>query len=268
MADSLQSAQILTFEEINRLSDEQILERLATRAHQVRRAFIEMAKLIVVLKNRHGERFNPFEHLRVILKYDKTAVDNARYATRVWQQYVQSGAMTELRFESLTFKQCLQLDRARKDGSHPADAIEALFSTSSTTNDSATRGQKFEEYVGKLLKGKYPIFARTSPGKLKQNEKGLDFIGSFHDVNHGLVRRLGVQAKCHQATESPSELEWLRFLAGCYLQGMTEALFITTGRLTSQQLREAGEAKVQVIQGRDEISRIAQQYKVEGCPDL
>ena len=66
--------------------------------------------------------------------------------------------------------------------------------------------------------------------------------------------------KLHAANNAPTEIEWLKFLAGCFARRIERALFVTSGRLTSEQHREAGEARVIVLQGRDEINRIAQEY--------
>ena len=49
----------------------------------------------------------------------------------------------------------------------------------------------------------------------------------------------------------------MKFLSGCFARRIDNAIFITTGRLKSNQYREAREAKVLVIQGEEEIIRIA-----------
>lgn len=242
MSDQPLSKDVLSFEEIEQLSDDQILDRLTQRVGQIRSAFIEIAKLVVVLKKRRGEMFNPFDYLRT-LNYPKTAIDNARYSTRVWQFYVEAGAMTENEFEQLTFKQCLQLDDHRKRGMDPIAAIKSARAPLAPTNTNAIRGQALEDWVGKLLKKMYPNFSWTSPGKLKLYERGLDFVGTHHEPNSGLQRKIGVQVKFHQPTDCPADGEWLQFLAGCYIQRVTESLFITTGRLTAGQLREGQRSK-------------------------
>lgn len=57
--------------------------------------------------------------------------------------------------------------------------------------------------------------------------------------------------------------EWLKFLAGCFARRVESAMFITTGRLTGEQRREAQEAKVIVIEGTSEILRPARLHNVE-----
>jgi len=42
-----------------------------------------------------------------------------------------------------------------------------------------------------------------------------------------------------------------------------EAVFVTTGRLTSEQRREAAEAQVVVIEGRTELDRLAKRHNIE-----
>lgn len=96
----------------------------------------------------------------------------------------------------------------------------------------------------------------------------MDFIGELHNTNTGLIRRLGVQVKYHEEKRAPAELEWLRFLAGCFVRGIAEALFITTGRLSADQLREAAEGRIQVIGGRAEITRLAKKYNLPPCPSV
>ena len=59
------------------------------------------------------------------------------------------------------------------------------------------------------------------------------------------------------ANTTPTELEWLKFLAGCFSRRIDKSVFVTTGRLTSEQRREAGEANVLVVEGQEEVARIA-----------
>jgi hypothetical protein len=40
------------------------------------------------------------------------------------------------------------------------------------------------------------------------------------------------------------------------------ALFVTTGKLTGEQRREAQEARVIVVEGRDEVTRLAAQQGI------
>ena len=62
---------------------------------------------------------------------------------------------------------------------------------------------------------------------------------------------------------SPTKEEWLKHLAGCFVRTIDKAIFITTGKLTSEQRREAGEAKITIIEGKEELDRIAKEYKIE-----
>jgi hypothetical protein len=71
-----------------------------------------------------------------------------------------------------------------------------------------------------------------------------------------------VQVKFHAPNNAPTETEWLKFLAGCFARRVESAVFITTGRLTGEQRREAQEARVVVIEGRHEVSRHAERYAV------
>ena len=72
-----------------------------------------------------------------------------------------------------------------------------------------------------------------------------------------------VQVKFHQAKYAPTQMEWLKFLSGCFARRVDSAVFITTGQLTAEQRREAREANVIVIEGQNEVSRLAALYKIE-----
>jgi hypothetical protein len=74
---------------------------------------------------------------------------------------------------------------------------------------------------------------------------------------------IGVQVKFHKASNAPTNEEWLKFLAGCFARKLDAAVFVTTGRLTGEQRREATEAKVVVVEGREEVDRLAKQFGVD-----
>ena len=127
----------------------------------------------------------------------------------------------------------------------------------------SVRGAAFELYVLRLLKELYPYYTWYHQGQHKSSERGLDFIGSQIGRMENRAEFIGVQVKFHSQTTAPSALEWSKFLAGCFARRVDQAVFITSGRLTSDQRREAGEARVVVIEGRDEITRIASLYNIE-----
>jgi Restriction endonuclease len=130
-------------------------------------------------------------------------------------------------------------------------------------SSSTARATAFEHYVLRLLKKMYPHYAWFHQGLRKGNERGLDLIGSQIGEGSNQPHSIGVQVKLHSSRSAPSLEEWLKFLAGCFARRVTSAMFVTTGRLTSEQRREAGEADVLVIEGREEIKRIAELYGVE-----
>lgn len=100
-------------------------------------------------------------------------------------------------------------------------------------------------------------------GRDKRRERGVDFVGNRLGDARGEPASIGVQVKFHKASNAPTEREWLKFLAGCFARRLDAAVFVTTGRLTGEQRREAQEARVIVIEGRDEVSRLAAQHSVE-----
>ncbi|MBC7875948.1 MAG: restriction endonuclease [Anaerolineales bacterium] len=125
------------------------------------------------------------------------------------------------------------------------------------------RGSAFEQYTIKFLRSMYPHYTWYYQGQHKSRERGLDVIGNELGENRSGIQSIGVQIKFHAANTAPTNEEWLKFLAGCFARRLDSAIFVTTGRLTSEQRREAGEARVIVIEGREEIARIAQIYGIE-----
>ena len=73
---------------------------------------------------------------------------------------------------------------------------------------------------------------------------------------HGPLQRIGVQVKFRAAQHAPTDQEWEKCLAGCTLRRIAEPVFITTGRLTSRQRRDASEAGIEVIERQDEVTRV------------
>ena len=104
--------------------------------------------------------------------------------------------------------------------------------------------------------GRAFLGVEQAPSEEAINERGLDLIGSLVGNASNQPQVVGVQVKFHSQNAAPSQLEWFRFLAGCFARQVDRAIFVTSGRLTSEQRREAGEARVIVIEGRDEITRI------------
>jgi predicted transcriptional regulator len=142
---------------------------------------------------------------------------------------------------------------------------ESVFNTETETDEKETpntvKGFLLEKYVLGLLKEMYPYYSWFHQGVQKNNERGLDLIANKIGEQHSEHKTIGVQVKNHKETSAPTKEEWLKFLAGCFVRHIEEAMFITTGKLTSEQRREAGEAKITVIESIDELNRIAKLYK-------
>ena len=124
------------------------------------------------------------------------------------------------------------------------------------------RGAAFERYIEKLLKAAYPYYAWYHQGIHKRNERGLDFIGNRVGDAADEPKSIGVQVKFYTAKSAPTQLEWLKFLSGCFARRVETAIFITTGKLTSEQRREAQEARITIIEGREEIGRLAELHNI------
>ncbi|MDR3020041.1 MAG: restriction endonuclease [Treponema sp.] len=125
------------------------------------------------------------------------------------------------------------------------------------------KGALLEKYVLNLLKIMHPFYSWFHQGVQKNNERGLDLIANKIGESHSEYTTIGVQIKNHKETSAPTEKEWLKFLAGCFVRHIDEVIFITTGKLNSEQRREAGEAKITVIEGIDELNRIAKLYEYQ-----
>ncbi len=148
-----------------------------------------------------------------------------------------------------------------------ADLSEITIDTDTNEEEStysnSALGAIFEKYILGLLKFIYPNFVWHHQGIHKKFERGLDFIGDRLGEKKEDFNSIGVQVKYHKSKNSPTQMEWLKFLSGCFARRIDEAIFITTGRLRSEQYREARESNVLVIQGIEELKRIAEKYNYE-----
>jgi hypothetical protein len=127
----------------------------------------------------------------------------------------------------------------------------------------AAQGAAFEKWVLGFLRVSYPYYAWYHQGVHKHNERGLDFVGTRLGDANDEPRSIGVQVKLHKANNAPAQTEWLKFLAGCFARRVNAAVFVTTGRLTGEQRRESQEADVTVLEGAEEIARMAQLHGLE-----
>lgn len=144
---------------------------------------------------------------------------------------------------------------------------EIVFNTETQQEETfvsnTVKGVLFEKYCLGLLKRIYPYCSWFHQGIHKNNERGIDLIAEKIGEVGDEYKSIGVQIKNHRESSSPTEKEWLKFLAGCFARHIDKAIFITTGRLTSEQRREAGEGKIMIIEGIEELNRIAKEYEHE-----
>lgn len=141
-------------------------------------------------------------------------------------------------------------------------SIDVETGSEETGPSETARGDAFELYVVRLLRAAYPNYAWYHQGRDKRRERGIDFVGNRLGDARGEPSSIGVQVKFHKATNAPTEREWLKFLAGCFSRRLDAAVFVTSGRLTGEQRREAQEARVIVIEGREEVTRLAEQHGI------
>ena len=148
-----------------------------------------------------------------------------------------------------------------------AEAAETAINIDTGTEQSVpvetARGDAFEQYFIRVLRAAYPNYAWYHQGRDKRRERGVDFVGNRLGDAHGEPSSIGVQVKFHSPNNAPTEREWLKFLAGSFSRRLDAAVFVTTGKLTGEQRREAQEARVIVIEGRDEVSRLASQHGID-----
>ncbi len=130
-------------------------------------------------------------------------------------------------------------------------------------DSNVVRGDAFENFVLRILKAAYPYYSWYHQGAHKKWERGLDFIGERIGDAGPEPRSIGVQVKFHAKNNAPTKEEWLKFLSGCFARRVDTAIFITTGELTPEQRREAREARIKVVEGRDEVNRLANLYGIE-----
>ena len=148
-------------------------------------------------------------------------------------------------------------------GARTEPAIDVDSGAEEEVPSNSARGDAFEVWVLQLLRVAYPYYAWTHQGRDKRNERGVDFIGRRIGDAREEHRSIAVQVKFHKSSNAPTEREWLKFLAGCFARRVDAAIFITTGRLTSEQRREAQEANVTISEGREEITRLASLHSVK-----
>ncbi len=132
-----------------------------------------------------------------------------------------------------------------------------------TVVSNVTLATAFEHFCIGLLKKIYPYYTWYHQGRHKKNERGLDIIGERLGETINEPKTLGIQVKLHKENLTPTKEEWLKFLAGCFTRKIGKAIFITTGKLNGEQRREAGEAQVTIIEGKDEIIRLSNLHSVE-----
>lgn len=147
------------------------------------------------------------------------------------------------------------------------DPAETTINVDTGTEQSApaatARGDAFEQYFIRVLRAAYANYAWYHQGRDKRRERGVDFVGNRLGDARGEPSSIGVQVKFHSKNNAPTEREWLKFLAGCFSRRLDAAVFVTTGKLTGEQRREAQEARVVVIEGRDEVTRLASQHGID-----
>lgn len=142
-------------------------------------------------------------------------------------------------------------------------AIDVDTGVETSVASNTARGDAFETYILKLLRAAYPNYAWYHQGRDKRRERGVDFVGNRIGDARGEPSSIGVQVKFHAAQNAPTEKEWLKFMAGCFSRRLDSAIFVTSGKLTGEQRREAQEARVVVIEGQDEIIRLSTQHNIE-----
>ena len=144
----------------------------------------------------------------------------------------------------------------------PEEVVDADTEVVELQQPSIVYAAAFELYMLRVFQKIYPRHAWYHQGRHKLHERGLDLIGTRLGEADAMPSTIGVQIKLHAATNAPSQLEWLKFLAGCFSRRVDTGVFVTSGKLLAEQRREAGEAQVIVMEGREEITRISGLYGI------
>jgi hypothetical protein len=144
----------------------------------------------------------------------------------------------------------------------PEKVVNADTQVEEDAPSNVVKGEAFELYILNLLKAIYPYYVWYHQGNHKKHERGLDFIGDRIGHSKDDPKSIGVQVKFHAEKYTPTQIEWLKFLSGCFARRVESAIFITTGRLSAEQRREAGEANVIVVESREEVTRLAALYQI------
>jgi len=123
------------------------------------------------------------------------------------------------------------------------------------------RGTLFEKYVLGLFTRIHPNYVWFRQGRLTQHERGLDLIAKPIGESTSQYKSIGIQVKHHinEKDTIPTDY-WNKFLQGCFVRRIDEAIIVTTGKLTGEQYRDAGEANIKVIEGIGEIHRLSKMY--------
>ncbi len=144
----------------------------------------------------------------------------------------------------------------------PEEVVDADTHVTELARPNIIYAAAFELYMLRVFQKIYPRHAWYHQGKHKLHERGLDLIGTKLGEPDAMPGTIGVQIKLHAPTNAPSQLEWLKFLAGCFARRVDAGIFVTSGKLLAEQRREAGEAQVIVIEGKEEITRISSLYGI------
>src|SRR4051812_1962774 len=105
------SSSVLSMREIEGWNDDRIYKEIDARARIAAKAFLELGKLIAVLKKRKGKDFKHYLYLKT--RFGHALAGHAGKAANIWKDFVERGHLSESEFQSLTFSECRQLDRAK-----------------------------------------------------------------------------------------------------------------------------------------------------------
>jgi hypothetical protein len=119
--------------------------------------------------------------------------------------------------------------------------------------------RQFERWCLALLERMYPDSVWALQQAERGRQRGLDLVGTCFTAER-FGRVTAVQVKLHDADRCPSDEEWSQFLAGCPLRRSDRMIFITTGRVSAVQQREAQDAGIVVMAGEDTLKRVASLY--------
>jgi hypothetical protein len=124
----------------------------------------------------------------------------------------------------------------------------------------AVQDLQYEQYILSLFKKVRPESSWEHLGKHKHSEMGMDILGEANIS--GKHHKIGIQVKCYEEDNYVSNEDWKNFLAGCTIHRVTEAYFITTGRIGKAHREQSMMAGIS-LWTQEQVNDQADRFSIE-----